>query len=149
MAIAGLGGIGMNSQMYSRTQKTGNKPLINGNFMEQKIETERKAPYSYLADENGMIQYRGVTFYCDDEKQSINLGDVSKEEEVLRIPLEDGGCLNVNRENLGELSRAITMFSPGDIKRILSAIARDAQCTRKMNEIEDMENTAVDAVDEN
>lgn len=146
MAITGLGEIGNNCQMYSRVRKTESKPLIDGSFMEQKVETEKKAPYSYLADKNGMIQYKGVIFYCDDEKQSINLGDVSDEKNVLKIPLEDGGCLNVNRENLEDLSRAITMFSPGDIKRILSAIAQDAQCTRKINEIEDMENVAVNAV---
>lgn len=87
-----------------------------------------------------MITYKGVTFVCDDDNQCLCLGDMTDEKNVLTIPLEKGGSLKVNRNNLGDLSHAIGMFSPEDVNRILSAIAQDNQCTQKMFEIEDMEN---------
>lgn len=145
MAIAGVGGFDSIYQQYGRVQNKSERPLIDGTFLEQKIETEKKAPYSYLADENGLIQYKGVVFVCDDEKQTISLGDVTDEKKVLTIPLEEGGCLKVNRDNLGDLSHAISMFSPEDVKRILTAIAQDTHCTRKQLEIDEMEDTAVNA----
>ncbi len=139
MSIAAIGG----SQDFSRIQSPRNRPAIDGSYVEKKIETEKKAPYSFMADGQGYIQYHGVTFFCDDEKQVISLGDISDPKQVLTIPLEDGGCLKVNRANIGDLSHAISMFTPGDIKRILSAIAQDAHCTRKINEMEEMEDAAV------
>ena len=123
---------------FSRVTYDARKPEIDGSFFEK--EQKAKAPYSELA-ENGTIQYKGVVFVCDDENQALCLGDVSDEKNVLRIPLEEGGCLKVNRANIGDLSRAITMFSPADVKRILAAIAQDAQCTRKINEIDELEDT--------
>lgn len=145
MAIAGIGEFGSTYQQYSRVQKEEQKPLIDNSFIEAKTKTEKKAPYSYLADASGYIQYKGVIFYCDNERQTISLGDITEEKKVLTIPLEGGGCLKVNRDNLGELSRAISMFSPGDIKRILSAVAQDTHCTRKVNEIEELENTEINS----
>ncbi len=38
------------------------------------------------------------------------------------------------------LSQAISMFSPEDINRILSAIETDKVCTRRMLEIDEMKN---------
>lgn len=97
---------------------------------------EKKAPYSYLA-ENGIINYKGVVFVCDDERQQISLGDVSDPEKCISIPLEGGGRLVVNRENLGDLAKAIEMFSPEDVNRIMRAISIDAKCQAKLNEIEE------------
>ena len=114
------------------------KPCFDSSQIVDKIEHEKKAPYSYMA-KNGVIEYNGVTFNCDDEKQQISLGDISNPDEVLSIPLEKGGRLVVNRNCIGSLSKAISMFSPGDIKRILSAIAKDTQCTQKIYEIDEME----------
>lgn len=145
MAITGVAGFDSTYQQYSRVQNKEDRPLVDGNFLAEKIEKEKKAPYSYLADANGMIQYKGVVFVCDDEKQTISLGDITDEKKVLTIPLEEGGCLKVNRDNLGDLSHAISMFSPEDVKRILSAIAQDTQCTRKQYEIDEMEDNAVNA----
>lgn len=121
-------------------QVSDTRAVIDGSFIENKIETEKKAPYSYLADENGIINYKGVAFVCDDENQTLNLGDTSNPDNVISIPLEKGGCLKVNRDSIGALSKAISMFSPADIKRILTAIAQDAQCAKKVNEIEELEN---------
>ena len=44
---------------------------------------------------------------------------------MINIPLSKGGCLRVNRENIGDLARAISMFSAEDIGRIMRAIAQD------------------------
>lgn len=104
---------------------------------EVKRAAENKAPYGWLADENNCISYNGVTFVCDEDKRSINLGDTSNRDNVISIPLSDGGTLNVNRDNIGDLARAIGMFSPEDAKRIMQAIATDAQCQKKLLEIEE------------
>lgn len=114
------------------------KPDIDNSKVAQKISTGKKAPYSYLA-KDGIIEYNGVAFVCDDANQALCLGDMSNPDNVLTIPLEKGGCLKVNRDNIGQLSSAISMFSPADIKRILTAIAQDKQCAKKINEIEDLE----------
>lgn len=97
---------------------------------------EKQAPYSALA-KDGVINYNGVVFICDYEKNALCLGDMSNPDDVLSIPLSGGGVLKVNRDNIDDLSKAIGMFSPEDVNRILRAIAEDAQCKRKLNEIED------------
>lgn len=101
-------------------------------------ESERKAPYSHLAGRDGMIRYKGVTFVCDNERRSLSLGDMSREDKVLKIPLAEG-TLYVNRDNLGDLSRAIGMFSPEDTRRILDAVAIDARLRAKQSEWEEKE----------
>lgn len=83
---------------------------------------KNQVPYSHLA-ENGIIQYKGATFVCDELNQAICLGDMSERSKVLNISLENGGRLMVNVDNLDELLEAIDMFTPEDIKRILDAIA--------------------------
>lgn len=97
------------------------------------------APYSYLANENGVIEYNGVTFVCNNEKRWLCLGDMSNMDDVIRIPMSEGGCLMVNRDNIGDLGRAISMFSPEDINRILRALKLDAKIQQMKNEIEEME----------
>lgn len=125
-------------------QKCG-RIVVEGNVMAERVETEKKAPYSYLADESGMIEYNGVVFVCDNEHQALCLGDMTDEKNVLTIPLSEGGCLKVNRNNIGDLSRAISMFSPEDVNRILSAIEQDKVCTRRMFEIDEMKNSIGEA----
>lgn len=99
-------------------------------------EQESKAPYSYLA-KDGIIAYNGVVFVCDEEHRAICLGDMTKAEDVITIPLTEGGCLKVNRNNLSELSQAISMFSPSDIRRILVAIQQDAKCEQMKLQLEE------------
>ena len=50
----------------------------------------------------------------------------------------------MNRGSIGDLSKAISMFSPEDINRILQAISQDAKCQNKLKEIEDALYRAVD-----
>ncbi len=103
-----------------------------GNGFLARLSGVKRAPYSYLQDETGNITYNGVTFICDDKKQQICLGDMSNPNNVLNIPLSKGGLLRVNRDNIGDLVKAIDMFSPEDIAKILQAIAKD----KKIQEVE-------------
>lgn len=106
-----------------------------GRSFQSRLAGGKRAPYSYLKDETGNITYHGVTFVCEDEKQRICLGDMSNPNNVLRIPLSGGGSLCVNRDNLSDLVKAIDMFSPEDIARILQAIAKDAKAREAEVEI--------------
>lgn len=99
--------------------------IAHGSSFLARMSGKIKAPYSYLADENGFVNYKGVIFVCDDKKQQISLGDISNPKDVLTIPLAKGGCLKVNRNCLDDLATAIRMFSPEDIGRIMRAIAQD------------------------
>lgn len=99
--------------------------------------SDRRVPYSQLA-KNGLIDYKGVVFVCDYEKNTLCLGDMTNPGQVLSIPLSGGGVLKVNRDNIDDLAKAIGMFSPEDVNLIMRALARDAQCSRKLNEIENM-----------
>lgn len=114
------------------------EPALRGTGFLARLSGEKKAPYSYLADETGTIVYKGVVFICDDKKQQICLGDMSNSSKVLNIPLTKGGVLRVNRDNLDDLVKAIDMFSPEDIARILRAIAQDKKVQNMELEIEDL-----------
>lgn len=118
---------------------------IRRNYYMEKITGTYKGscPYEHMA-ENGVISYNGVDFICDTEKNAICLGDMSSRKDVLTIPLEGGGILMVNRNNLGDLSQAISMFTPEDIKRIMCAIADDNKAQEAQKELEDDENSIGD-----
>lgn len=107
-----------------------------GSSLLARFSKAKKAPYSFLADASGQIVYKGVTFQCDDKKGQICLGDMNDVKNVINIPLARGGCLRVNRNNIGELARAISMFSPEDIGRIMRAIAQDNKAKEVEWEIE-------------
>lgn len=145
MAIAGMernygaGYLSNEAEMFKSRGAGSNRSYIDGEAYAAKIASEKHAPYDDMADEAGFITYHGVIFHCDKENNQLTLGDVSNPDNTITIPLEKGGSLVVNRENIGDLSRAITMFSGEDVRRIMTAIAQDAQCTRKQNEIDEME----------
>lgn len=107
-------------------------------------DPDKKAPYSYLA-KDGIIEYNGVLFVCDYEHNALCLGDVSNPKNVIYVALENGGTLQVNRDNIGDLSKAIGMFSPEDVNRILRAISKDAQCKRNLLEIDEAKNSIGEA----
>lgn len=104
----------------------------------KQIRQTPKVPYEHLAV-NGVITYNGVSFFCDEETNSICLGDMTDKENVLTIKLSGGGHLKVNRNNIGDLSRAAGMFSPEDLNLILRAIAKDTKIQSMKKEIEDAE----------
>ncbi len=119
------------------------------NYFFEKINGSYKGPdvpYEYLA-KDGVITYKGVIFTCNKEWGAICLGDMSNRKNVLTIPLSEGGCLMVNRDNLGDLSQAITMFSPEDQNRILRAIADDKKAQSALEEIEEEKSSIGDDAD--
>lgn len=97
-----------------------------------------KVPYGHLA-KDGVIEYNGVVFVCDERTNSICLGDMTDEKNVLNIPLSGGGHLKVNRNSIGLLSKAAGMFSPEDLNLIMRAIAEDTKIQSVKKEIEDEE----------
>lgn len=138
-----------------RFQKKDSAMESNGNVQAEKLEIKdsisdeikdeaikkligkRSAPYSALADQDGVVTYNGTVFQCDYEKNRLCLGDVSNPDNCLSIPLEKGGCLVVNRDNIDGLIQAIGMFSPADVNRIMQAIAKDAKVRQIELQIED------------
>ena len=97
-------------------------------------------PYGYLA-KNGMIEYNGVIFVCDEQHNAICLGDMTNPKDVITIPLTKGGTLKVNRNSVNDLSKAISMFSPEDIRRIMEAIATDTKCRQMQQEMDETVNS--------
>jgi len=130
------------------------KELLQKRLMEKEMQAESgikevlvartggtlDVPYGYLA-KNGVIEYNGVIFVCDEVHNAICLGDMTDESEVLSIPLTEGGCLKVNRDNISDLAKAISMFSPEDIRRIMEAIATDAKCQQMQQEMDETLNS--------
>lgn len=104
----------------------------------EKRKEQLEKPYSQILNRGNSpaMEYNGVTFHYDEEG-ALCLGDTGSREDCIIVYLEDGGTLKVNRDNIGDLSKAISMFSPEDINRILRAISEDAKCREKLKEIED------------
>ena len=112
--------------------------LSGGGQILNSVRTVPKVPYGYLA-KDGIINYNGVVFTCDEKTNSICLGDVTDKKQVINIPLSGGGHLKVNRKNLGQLSKAIGMFSPEDVNLILRAIHLDTKVQSVQKEVDDLE----------
>lgn len=112
--------------------------LKGGRNLLSSIDTATKVPYGYLA-RDGVITYNGVQFVCDEKTNSICLGDMTDKKQVINIPLSGSGHLKVNRANLGQLSKAIGMFSPEDTNLILRAIHLDTKVQSMQKEVEDLE----------
>lgn len=121
-------------------------PVTRGVQLVRHIEGKDKVPYGEMA-EDGIIEYNGVVFVCDYEHNRLTLGDTTNKEDCINIPLSGGGSLLVNRDNIDALSKAIGMFSPEDVRRILEALARDNKIQQMKKELDDMENG--DDVDNN
>lgn len=124
--------------IYQKETGTSTNPLLD-KIVEN---TTDSFPYSHMADDSNIISYKGATFVGDSETNTLCLGDMSQKENVLSIPLSDGGTLKVNRDNIGQLANAIDMFSPADINRIMQAISTDAKAQSKVIEIENMRVTS-------
>ena len=121
-------------------------PMTRGVRLNRRIEGKDKVPYGEMA-EDGVIEYNGVVFVCDYDHNRLTLGDTSNEKDCINIPLSGGGSLLVNRNNIDALSKAIGMFSPEDVNRILRALAQDKKIREMEKELDDMENG--DNVDSN
>ena len=117
------------------------KKIIN-----EQLGIEGTFPYSYMS-KDGVIEYNGVTFQCDGDNNCIMLGDCSDRKNCINIPLSEGGNLIVNRDNINSLSKAIDMFSPEDVARILKAISLDTKVQQMQEEIEEEKNSLGDSAD--
>lgn len=111
-------------------------PAVKGSSLTNRINGKR-APYDALADENGTIVYNGVTLQCDFDNNRLTLGDCSNLDNCIRVPLSDGGEFVFNREELNNVAKIISMFSPEDQYRIMRAITLDKQCQKKLQEMDD------------
>ncbi len=119
--------------------EVGEQKTFNGvaEAMQKLLDKGNRAPYSLMADERGIVMYKGVEFRCDYENNRLCLGDVSNPKNCITVGLEKGGCLVFNRNNTDDLVRAIGMFSPEDVNRIMRAIAEDAKIRQIKLQIED------------
>lgn len=125
-----------------------NNENIQEKQKEQELLKNNKNEYFALGDGADII-YKGVCFVCNEEDNSISLGDMSDPSKVITIPLSGGGTLKVNRDNISDLGRAIGMFSPEDIGNILRAIAQDRKAQETKMEIEDnKDKKAIEQADE-
>ena len=79
-----------------------NNENIQEKQKEQELLKNNKNEYFALRDGADII-YKGVCFVCNEEDNSISLGDMSDPSKVITIPLSGGGTLKVNRvvSNLG------------------------------------------------
>ena len=142
---ADLGSMANTGLRFADTMDTENTeddtlaPVTRGVRLARRIEGKDKVPYGEMA-EDGVIEYNGVVFVCDYEHNRITLGDTTNEKDCINIPLSGGGSLLVNRDNIGALSKAIGMFSPEDVNRILRALAQDKKIQEMKKELDDMEN---------
>ena len=120
--------------------------MSNGNTQKREVRTiqdpfglrrkQEAGPYASYANENGVIVYNGVEFQTRGD--CICLGNMENLDQVVRIPLSAGGSVLVNRSCIGQLARAIGMFSPEDQGRILRALEQDAKIQQVKNEIEEL-----------
>ncbi len=90
--------------------------------------------YFRLADEAGILNYRGTIFTCDYKSNALKLGDCSNPKNCIRIALAGGGSLVVNKDSIDGLINAISMFSPEDVASILRALQKEKMKQKALNE---------------
>ncbi|MBQ9606172.1 MAG: hypothetical protein IJV16_03225, partial [Lachnospiraceae bacterium] len=110
--------------------KAPNMPYAGNHVVKNKNE------YFAMAKDD-IIAYQGAVFMCDRLTDTLTLGDVSDPDKCIRVGLSKGGSLFFNRDNIGSLMDAITMFSPEDQERIVKAIQIDNMAQKAQKEIED------------
>lgn len=110
------------------------------------IDISRQSPYGAMANANGIINYNGVTYVYNSTDKYLDLGDMTDQDQVLRIPLSTGDTLRVNRDNIDQVAKSISMFTPADQKRIMDAIYTDAKCRGKKLEAEEFKKKVMDAI---
>ncbi len=96
-------------------------PSENSSVIDFLKGKEGKCPYSALA-KDGIIEYNGVIFQCDYEKNALYLGDMSEGADIITVNLPSGGTLKINADNVEQISRCAGMFTPEDLNAILRAI---------------------------
>lgn len=101
------------------------------------LESENR--YFRYADERGVIDYKGIIFYCDTQTDTLKLGDCSDASACIQISLTEGGSLMVNRNNLDQLFDALSFFSPEDMVKILQVLQKEKMSENSLAKIEQEE----------
>ncbi|MBQ7551392.1 MAG: hypothetical protein IJT04_07685 [Bacteroidales bacterium] len=110
--------------------------------LSQKIEDEeaQKIKNRYFANaKDGMLEYNGIVYFCNENTGALELGDCSKPDNCLRVSLSGGGSLIVNPDNFKELSKSIGLFNSEDQMRIIAALEMFKMANKKMEELEEEE----------
>ena len=68
----------------------------NSSIIDYLKGNEKKCPYSALA-KDGIIEYNGVIFQCDYEKNALYLGDMSEGADIITVNLPSGGTRRLRR----------------------------------------------------
>lgn len=132
------------------SNETTEKIVKSGLDILKKYDTHGKyVPYSYLADECGVISYKGVAYVCSPDDNSICLGDMSETSKVLSIKLSGGGNLKVNIDDVGALAHSIGMFNSKDQLLIMQAISIHAKTKNAVQDLQDYEEKIVNRVFDN
>ena len=111
-----------------------------GRVEANKVKQSKAVNEYFSMAQDGVINYKGVTFACDYKTNTLTLGDCSNEDNCIRVGLSKGGSFLFNRDEIGSVSDAITMFSPEDRTRIMRAIQMDNMAQKALKEIEDEDN---------
>ncbi len=134
----------MREDMRERIEEKKDEDAQKGMEELVRIREQRNelGPYASLMGEGPELIYNGVVFTYD-QSGALCLGDTSNPDDVITVYLTNG-VFKMNRGSIGDLAKAISMFSPEDINRILQAISQDAKCQEKLKEVEDALYHAID-----
>ena len=137
----------------SKASDTGQGRLIRmGDDLSRESAAGRNAKYASLSsgeikneyfalEKDGVIDYNGVQFSCDHKSSTIFLGDCSDMDNCIRVSLSKGGSFVFNRDCMGDIGKAMSMFAPEDINRILHAIQKDKIAQKALWELEEDKNS--------
>ncbi len=115
-----------------------------------KMQTERKQDIAKsfrqveeLARESGdgktgVAVHNGVPITFDFEHGVMTVGDMSAGNDIIHVgKLSNGYAFSFNRDNIGDISKILDLFSPEDVNKIMEAITTDNIAKSMEQEIED------------
>lgn len=86
----------------------------------------------------GMATYNGVPIAFDFQNGIMTVGDMSAGNDIINVgKLSNGYAFSFNRDNIGDISKILDLFSPEDINKIMAAITTDNIAKSMEQEIED------------
>lgn len=102
-----------------------------------------KIAKKYGSQNTGTAEYNGVTMVFDFEKSTISIGDMSSGRIISTGKLSCGFSLNINRNEVGNIGKILSLFSPEDVNKIMEAIITDNIACQAQMEITDKDNKVV------
>ena len=86
----------------------------------------------------GMATYNGVPITFDFQNSIMTVGDMSAGNDIIHVgKLSNGYAFSFNRDNIGDISKILDLFSPEDVNKIMEAITTDNIAKSMEQEIED------------